>query len=592
MRIIKKFILAAVSAALAISAVPLCVTAADTEEHIIFEGSATAEFKQWGDDWNSAVSLGNDQFNVSDFTEPFTIQVDYESSAEPVLVMFSWTGGPSWVQMTPTYSSNGTSYFKYDLISTEYGTDFSTLNGINIMPTPSDDGLTVKKVSYTYETDENTKIELNYKGLSGEIINDINAGWNLGNTLDSNGDWITQYSPGTPKDFETAWGNPQTAKNMIDSVKNAGFNAVRVPVTWSQHIDDSNGYKIDSEWMARVKETVDYVIDNDMYCILNVHHDVGGESWLKASDANITTNTEKFTALWTQIANEFADYDNRLMFEGFNEILNEDNNWVYPGKSAGDAVNKLNQMFVDTVRKTKGNNPERCIIVNTYAAGTGGAQLDDFVIPTDTTENALMVQVHYYSPGSYCTEISKDGNEQSVWTENGGKSLIDGTLYNLYDHFTSKGVPVIIGEFGAANKDNESDRAEWAGYIVENAKKYGIKCFWWDGGGKIETDADYGYYKGMALYDRYHDEWIFPEIVKAITGVDINSIQKTVKGDVNADGKLTIADIVIMQKWLVAVPNVHLADWKAGDLCEDQIINVFDLCLMKRLLIEQINSVK
>lgn len=587
MHIIKKLISAAVSAVLAISAVPFCVTAADTEEHIIFEGSATSEFKQWGDDWNAAVSLGNDQFHVSDFTEPFTIQVDYESSAEPILVMFSWTGGPTWVQMTPTYSSNGTAYFKYDLISSEYGDDFSLLNGINIMPSPSEDGLTVKKVSYVYETNENTEVELNYNGLSGEIINAINAGWNLGNTLDSNGDWITQYSAGTPKDFETAWGNPQTTKQMIDSVKEAGFNAVRVPVTWSQHIDDSNGYKINAEWMARVKETVDYVIDNDMYCILNVHHDVGGESWLKASDANITANTEKFTVLWTQIANEFADYDNQLMFEGFNEILDENNNWVYPGKSAGDAVNKLNQMFVDTIRKTGGNNPDRCLIVNTYAAGTGGSQLDDFVVPTDTTKNALMVQVHYYSPGNYCTEISKDGNEQSTWTENGGKSLIDGTLYNLYDHFTSKGVPVIIGEFGAANKDNESDRAEWAGYIVENAKKYGMKCFWWDGGGKIEADADYGYYKGMALYDRYHDEWIFPEIVKAITGVDVNGSENIVKGDVNNDGTFNITDIVIMQKWLLAVPDVHLVNWKAGDLYEDGRLDVFDLCLMKRKLVEQ-----
>lgn len=585
MRIIKKFISATLSAVMAISVVPFCVTADDKEEHILFEGSAKAEFRQWGDDWNSAVSLGNDQFNVSDFTEPFTIQVDYESSSEPILVMLSWTGGPSWVQMTPTYSSDGTAYFKYDLISSEYGTDFSTLNGINIMPAPSDDGLTVKKVSYIYETADNTKIELNYKGLSGEIINNINAGWNLGNTLDSNGDWITQYSAGKPEDFETAWGNPQTTKHMIDSVKEAGFNAVRVPVTWSQHIDNSNEYKIDSEWMARVKETVDYVIDNDMYCILNVHHDVGGESWLKASDSNITANTEKFTALWTQIANEFADYDNRLMFEGFNEILDEDNNWVYPGKSAGDAVNKLNQMFVDTVRRTGGNNPDRCVIVNTYAAGTGGSQLDDFVVPTDTAENALMVQVHYYSPGSYCTEISEDGNKQNVWTENGGKSLIDGTLCNLYDHFTGKGVPVIIGEFGAANKDNESDRAEWAGYIVENAKKYGIKCFWWDGGGKIETDAGYGYYKGMSLYDRYNDEWIFPEIVKAITGVDVNGVQTDVKGDVNADGKFTVADVVIMQKWLLGVPDVRLDNWKAGDLCEDEIINVFDLCLMKQLLV-------
>ena len=587
MHIIKKFISTIVSAAIAVSAVPFYTVSAETEEHILFEGSATSEFKKWGDDWNAAVSLGSDEFNISDFTKPFTIKVDYESTSEPILVMLSWTGGPSWAQMSPTYATNGTAYFKYDLISSEYGTDFSLLNAINIMPSPSEDGITVKKVSYVYETDEDTKIELNFSGLSGEIINDIDVGWNLGNTLDSNGDWIAQYSPGTPADYETAWGNPQTTKHMIDSVKAAGFDAVRVPVTWRQHIDDSNGYKVDPEWMARVKETVDYVIDNDMYCILNVHHDVGGESWLKASDANVTANTEKFTALWTQIANEFADYDNHLMFEGFNEILDEDNNWVYPGKDAGDAVNKLNQIFVDTVRKTGGNNPERCIIVNTYAAGTGGSQLDDFVIPDDTAENAIMVQVHYYSPGSYCTEISEDGNEQKVWTENGGKSMIDGTLLNLYSHFTNKGVPVIIGEFAAANKDNEFDRAEWAGYVVENAKKYGIRCFWWDAGGEFEINSDYGYYKGMSLYNRYNDEWVFPEIVKAITGVDVNDIKKDVKGDVNADGEFTIADVIMMQKWISAVSDIQLANQKAGDLNEDNKLNVFDLCLMKHMLIEQ-----
>lgn len=231
MNIIKKIISAAVSAVFAISVVPFCVTAADTEEHILFEGSATAEFQKWGDDWNAAVSLGNDQFEVDEFTKPFTIQVDYESSAEPILVMFSWTGGPSWVQMAPTYSSNGTAFFKYDLIESEYGSDFSTLNGINIMPSPSEDGLTVKKVSYVYETEDNTDITLNYDGLSGDIINDINAGWNLGNTLDSYGDWITQYSAGKPEDFETAWGSPVTTEKMIKSVKDAGFNAVRVPVT-------------------------------------------------------------------------------------------------------------------------------------------------------------------------------------------------------------------------------------------------------------------------------------------------------------------------------------------------------------------------
>ena len=322
-----------------------------------------------------------------------------------------------------------------------------------------------------------------------------------------------------------------------------------------------------------------------MYCILNVHHDVGGNSWLKASETNIAENSEKFKAIWTQIANRFSEYDTNLMFEGFNEILDESNNWGYPGTEATSAVNVLNQMFVDTVRATGGINAERVLIVNTYAAGTNGSSLDDFIVPTDSAENSLIVEMHYYDPSSYCGEISADGNTQAVWTENGGKSAMDGMLYNVYNHFTSKGIPVIIGEFGAHNKDNENDRADYAGYLVENAKKYGIKCFWWDSGGKIEANAEFNYYTGMALYDRYNEEWVFPEIVKAITGVDVTAVSPIVEGDINADGQFTVADVVSLQQWLLCVPDATLADWQAGDLCKNEKLDVFDLCLMKRKLL-------
>ncbi|MBQ7782696.1 MAG: cellulase family glycosylhydrolase [Oscillospiraceae bacterium] len=113
-------------------------------------------------------------------------------------------------------------------------------------------------------------------------VSAMTAGWNLGNTLDSCGEWIGLYTQGLPSDYETAWGNPITQKKMITAVKNAGFNSVRVPVTWSEHIDDKGN--IDKKWLDRVQETVDYVISQDMYCILNVHHDAGSDCWLEASD--------------------------------------------------------------------------------------------------------------------------------------------------------------------------------------------------------------------------------------------------------------------------------------------------------------------
>lgn len=505
----------------------LCMTvaaAAESDKTILFFGRATMLFTTW-DKWDKAVGFGNNEFDNGAFNKPFTVTVDYESDGEPVLVFFSWTGGPGWAQMTPDYTENGTAYYSYETICAHYGSDFSRLNGINIMPGGAD--LTVTEVAFCYESaeqadsDKNEMTQVVYTGPAGEIARDISAGWNLGNTLDSCGDWINQHTDGISRSFETAWGNPEVTQQLIDEIKAAGFNAVRIPVTWKQHIDDENAWQIDENWMARVQQVVDYVIDNDMYCIINLHHDVGGDSWLKASEANIAENSEKFCAVWTQIANHFEGYDNRLMFEGFNEILNEQNNWNYPGKAATSAVNVLNQMFVDTIRATGGNNASRVLLVNTYAGGTKPSSLADFVVPADTTENCLIVGVHYYDPGAYCSEISGTSNTQAIWTEQGGKAGVDRMLDNLHRHFTSKGVSVIISEFGAANKDNTADRAEYAGYIVENAASLGIKCFWWDTGGKVEIDPALGYYKGMALYDRYRCEWIFPEIVEALTSVDV-----------------------------------------------------------------------
>lgn len=552
----------------------VAICAENSGKTVLFSGSATKEFTTWSE-WDKAVGLGNSEFDIEDFTQPFTVTVDFESTQDPVLVFFSWTGGPAWCQMNPTYTANKTAYFTYDTITESYGDDFSLLNGINIMPGGAD--LTVTEVAFFYES-ESEEISVEYSGRAGEIVNDINAGWNLGNTLDSFGDWIYNYSDGTPTDFETSWGNPVTTRAMIDDVKSAGFNAVRIPVTWSQHIDDS-GALVDGEWLNRVNEVVDYVIDNDMYCILNVHHDVGGNSWLKASENSIEENGAKFVNLWSQIAERFCDYDEKLLFEGFNEILDEDNNWGYPGKNATSAVNTLNQMFVDTVRQSGKNNAERVLIVNTYAAGTNGSSQDDFVLPNDSAQNSLIVEMHYYDPGAYCGEISASANTQTVWTENGSKAALDGMLYNVYSHFTSKGIPVILGEFGAHAKNNEADRADYAGYLVENAAKYGIKCFWWDTGGKIEANSDFGYYTGMALYDRYQGEWVFPEIVKAITGVDVTAIAN---GDVNADGKFNTEDVLNMKKYIHGKNN--LADWENGDLVLDGKLNVCDLCAAKRKL--------
>lgn len=498
---------------------PCTTMAEEREATVLFSGTASQTFTSW-DNWDKALALGNDQFDVSAFDKPFTITVTYQSDGEPVLVLMSWSGGTGWAQMTPDYTESGVAYYSYATLCAQYGQDFSLLNNILVMPGGAD--LTVTQVAFFYESttqEEESVTPVTYTGLAGEIVSNITAGWNLGNTLDSCGDWIPASS--TPTTFETAWGNPVTTEALMDDIQAAGFNAVRIPVTWKQHIAEDAPWQIDAAWMARVQEVVDFAIERDMYCIINLHHDVGGDSWLQASEDSIAKNSEKFCTIWTQIANHFEGYDEHLMFEGFNEILNEQNNWNYPGQAATSAVNTLNQLFVDTIRATGGNNASRVLLVNTYAAGTNASTLADFVVPTDSAEHGLIVEVHYYDPGAYCSEISSTANTQTVWTENGGQAQMDRMLNHLYKHFTSQGIPVIIGEFGASNKDNVANRAEYAQYLVKNAAIRGIKCFWWDTGNRIDIDAEVGYYKGMALYDRYNHTWVFPEIVQAITGTTI-----------------------------------------------------------------------
>ena len=331
-----------------------------------------------------------------------------------------------------------------------------------------------EKESENQGTEEVDPEEVTLIGPAAEMLENIVVGWNLGNTLDSyNG---TELGKNVGLGSETIWGNPQTSQELIDLVKDSGINAVRVPVTWFNHMD--NNYVIDEAWMDRVQEIVDYVINDDMYCILNVHHDTGTDGWLRASDANLEEDETMFAAIWEQICERFGDYDNHLMFEGFNELLNDKNEWVNPDSRSVEITNELNQLFVDTVRASGGNNAERILVVNTYCAGGNSKVTDGFILPTDTVENSLIVSVHIYQPYSFTAEEAPD-----VTTWSGNKAGLDSYLNNMYTSFVQKGIPVIIGEFGCVDKDNIEERLSWAKYYMETCREYGIKCFWWDNGG-------------------------------------------------------------------------------------------------------------
>ncbi len=325
-------------------------------------------------------------------------------------------------------------------------------------------------------------------GNASAIAADMKIGWNLGNTLDCyNVTWKVS-------DYETAWGNPKTTKAMIDAVKAAGFNAVRVPVSWTDHMNDDG--TVDADWMARVKEVVDYVMDNDMYCILNVHHD--DYTWLNPTYSNEEAVKETYTALWTQIADEFQDYSTKLLFEGLNEprVVGSAAEWSGGTAEEHDVINRLLQTFVDTVRASGGNNPERTLIVTTHAASISQTAVNGLVVPDDGN---IIVSIHNYAPWQFTTLEYPDDTSFG----DSGKTELDNGFDFLYTTFVSQGIPVIIGEFGAENKGNDADREAYYAYYISAARERGITCFVWDNG----PEDSYG------LLDRSSCTWFNSKII-------------------------------------------------------------------------------
>ena len=360
-----------------------------------------------------------------------------------------------------------------------------------------------------------------YRGAAGKFYAGMGIGWNMGNALDATNPKLLD-GPGTTESYETAWNNPVITRELIETVRQAGFGCIRVPVTWMNHIGPAPDFRVEEAWMSRVREVVDMVLEAGLYCILNVHHDTGTNGWLHASVQHVEEVSDRFAALWRQIAERFRAYGERLAFEGFNEVLDENNNWVYPRtRSAKDAINHFNQLFVDTVRATGGPNAERCLIVTPYGATNDRSALEDLVIPTDNAKHALLAQVHYYSPNSYCFERRGEENPQVAWAENGAREALITALQGVSELLTGKGIPTIMAEFAASSKNNESDRAAWTKFVVDTCAAHGVRCVWWDNGGRVTSAASYG---TMGLLDRYRLEWLYPDVVEALTGVRVSRV--------------------------------------------------------------------
>ncbi len=340
------------------------------------------------------------------------------------------------------------------------------------------------------------------------FVENLRLGWNLGNTFDaSDCDSYVQNE----LDYEHAWCGADTTMKMIAAVKGAGFRTIRIPVSWHNHVDAD--FHIHDAWMNRVKEVVDMCISCDLYVILNTHHD-NAEAYYYPDSAHFEQSKAYLTAVWSQMADTFADYDEHLILESLNEprLVGTNYEWWLDANSAQcqDAVqciNKLNQLFVDTVRGKGGNNATRYLLCPGYCASADGCMNDGFALPQDA-ENRVIVSVHAYTP--YDFALNKTGTDAFDCTNPSDVRSVTSFMDDLYGKFVQNGIPVLIGEFGALNKDNLENRVGFSAIYAAAARARGITCCWWD------NNAFTGDGENFGLLFRRTATFNYPEIVQAL----------------------------------------------------------------------------
>lgn len=356
-----------------------------------------------------------------------------------------------------------------------------------------------------------------------QIVSAMGAGWNLGNQLEAN-------SNGIPS--ETAWGNPRVTKDLIQAVKKAGFKTIRIPVSYLSKIGSEPDYTIDPTWLSRIKEVVDYVYSQGMYVVINLHGDGYNSvtnSWLLCNSSDQTNIKAKYKKVWQQIAGTFVNYNEHLIFESMNEEF--DGTYGIPNTTYYSNINDYNQIFVDTVRQTGGNNSARWLLVpgwNTnidYTVGNYG-----FALPTDTyrsttvpsSQKRIMISAHYYSPWDFCGDESgtitqwgssaTDSTRKSTW---GQEDYLNSEFKSMYDKFVTQGYPVVIGEYGSVDKTsadstNNTYRAAFAKSVCKASKQYSCVPVYWDNG--------YNGQYGFGLFDRSTYAVTQQGIIDAIMG--------------------------------------------------------------------------
>ena len=332
----------------------------------------------------------------------------------------------------------------------------------------------------------------------------MGSGWNLGNSLEAIGG-------------ETAWGNPATTQALMSSVKAAGFKTVRIPVAWKQYADADD--KIGAAWMARVAEVVGYAQKAGLYVMINIHWDGG---WMKPTYANQAAVNARITRFWTQIATQFRGADDTLLFAGTNEVMVE-GDYGTPTAEYVAVQNSFNQAFVTAVRATGGNNTKRHLVVQGFNTNIDHT-VNFAVMPTDTTADRLMMEIHYYDPYNFTLNADSklwqwgagaDAALSEAWAN---EAHADAQFQKMKAKFVDRGIPVILGEFGAIRRTeyagSERYRLAWDRSIARSAWTHGVVPVYWDAGAALSNHS-------MGLFDRATGAQVYPEIIQALVGATI-----------------------------------------------------------------------
>ena len=337
------------------------------------------------------------------------------------------------------------------------------------------------------------------RGLSAsQIVEEMGAGWNMGNSLES-------------ENNETYWGNPTITKEMVNAIANQGYSTIRIPVRWDDNYSDPSTYTISSTYLDRVEEVVNYGLDAGLYVIINVHHNDLQNQISYDSSANQRI-ADELSAIWTQVGSRFKNYGDKLVFEVNNEPrCGEDWNG---NETLYNAVNTTNEAARAAIRAAGGNNSTRLVMLPTYCASAASAKVWGW--KSLSSDNMIAVSIHAYKPWDFAYE----GNGHNDWRDSDYSEL-----KNIFDElnsaFVSKGIPVVIGEFGATDKSNYSDRTKYAEIYATFAKQYGMSCIWWDNHATGYGGEHFG------IFDRNSCTFIYPDIANAMINVYKNNSESS-----------------------------------------------------------------